>query len=97
MQGLVLAVAHVSLAKNLHPDNGVAVPVRRLLDFQGVVAGWPSDVPVAYWDVGDVIFQSRLQLLWDLVRTHHGSLLAVSETGHPKNPAVAKWSEKASE
>lgn len=74
------------------PVNGVMPPVRRLRDFQGVVAGWPSETPVAYWDAGDVIFQGRLGPLWGLVRADPDRLLAVSEPlAHPENTAVARW------
>ncbi|MFO0899354.1 MAG: hypothetical protein U0836_18165 [Pirellulales bacterium] len=30
---------------------------RRLVDFAAIVAGLPSDSPVAYWDAGDVVFR----------------------------------------
>jgi len=74
------------------PVNGVMPPVRRLRDFQGVVAGWPSETPVAYWDAGDVIFQGRLGPLWGLVRADPDRLLAVPEPlAHPENTAVARW------
>jgi hypothetical protein len=67
-------------------------PVRRLRDFQEVLAGWPRDTPVAYWDAGDVLFQGPLTPLWGIVRTHPGRLLAVREpTGYPANSAVAAW------
>jgi hypothetical protein len=74
------------------PFNGVMPPVRRLQDFQTVLERWPAETPVAYWDAGDVVFQSELKPLWDTVRAHPGKLLAVREpTGHPDNPAVAAW------
>ena len=74
------------------PINGVAVPIRRLRDFQEVLHGLPPATPVAYWDAGDVIFQSSLAPLWDLVRAHAAKLLAVREPkGHPGNRAVAGW------
>ncbi len=52
---------------------------QRLRDFQQVMASWPEDTPVAYWDAGDVVFQDRLNPLWDLVRAHPDHLLAVTE------------------
>jgi Glycosyl transferase family 2 len=74
------------------PSNGVGTPIRRLRDFQDVVARWPADTPVAYWDAGDVVFQDRLSGLWDLVRAHPDRLLAVREPySYPQNPAVVEW------
>ena len=47
---------------------------------------------MAYWDAGDVIFQDRLQGLWDLVSEHPERLLVVEEPeSHPENTAVADW------
>jgi hypothetical protein len=74
------------------PLTGVMPPLRRLQDFQTVLERWPADTPAAYWDAGDVVFQSELKALWDTVRAHPDRLLAVREpTGHPRNPAVAAW------
>jgi hypothetical protein len=74
------------------PTTRTLPPIRRLRDFQDVVAGWPVETPVAYWDAGDVVFQGRLAGLWETVRRHPDKLLAVREpTGHPHNPAVAAW------
>ena len=53
--------------------------VRRLRDFHSVVSRWPEDTPVAYWDAGDVVFQGRLDLLWNLVRTYPDRLLTTRE------------------
>jgi hypothetical protein len=73
-------------------DNGVSPAIRRLLDFQSVLADWPEDTPVAYWDAGDVIFQDRLEKLWKTVREHPERLLAVEEPlSHPENRSVAEW------
>jgi hypothetical protein len=72
--------------------DGRAVPVRRVEDFQAALEGWPAVTPVAYWDAGDVIIQSRLDELWALVRRYPDKILAVREpTGHPENTAVANW------
>ncbi|MHB8863667.1 MAG: glycosyltransferase family 2 protein [Pirellulaceae bacterium] len=74
------------------PVNGQLPPVRRLLDFQSMLQELPSRTPVAYWDAGDVIFQSRLTNLWADVRQNPDRLLAVREPrGHPENVAVARW------
>jgi lipopolysaccharide biosynthesis glycosyltransferase len=68
-------------------------PIRRLLDFQGFVAGLPPETPVAYWDAADVYFQGSLSPLWRLVQDNPDRLLAVREpVGYPRNRAVAKWS-----
>jgi hypothetical protein len=73
-------------------DDDLVVPARRLRDFQGVVRGLPADTPVAYWDAGDVIFQSRVAPVWELVRAHPDRLLVVrDDAGHPENTAVANW------
>lgn len=74
------------------PANGVAPPIRRLRDFQDVVARLPSNTPVAYWDAGDVVFQDSLTGLWQEAAAHPDKLLAVREPkGHPHNRAVAAW------
>jgi hypothetical protein len=52
---------------------------QRLRDFQDVIASWPADTPVAYWDAADIVFQDRIAPLWDLVRSHPDRLLAVTE------------------
>lgn len=73
-------------------SNGVAVPIRRLLDFQISLKQLPADSVVAYWDAGDVIFQDRLTELWRLVRENPERLLVVAEPfGYPENDVVAKW------
>ncbi|MEZ6063333.1 MAG: hypothetical protein R3C19_23545 [Planctomycetaceae bacterium] len=75
-----------------HTPNGVLPPIRRLRDFQPIVAALPPDTPVAYWDAGDVVFQSSLQPLWEIVRQTPNRLLAVREPkGFPANSAVAAW------
>lgn len=74
------------------PDSRVMPPVRRLLDFQEVVAGLPSDAPVAYWDAADVFFQDRLAPLWETARQHPDRLLAVREpNSYPGNAAIPAW------
>lgn len=74
------------------PVNGVMAPVRRLRDFQPVLAGLPDSAPVAYWDAGDVVFQASLDALWAIVRSNPGKLLAAREPkSHPRNAAVAAW------
>jgi hypothetical protein len=74
------------------PPSGITPPIRRLLDFQTALARLPSDLPVAYWDAGDVLFQGRLEPLWQMVRENPGVLLAVREPiGYPENGAVTCW------
>jgi hypothetical protein len=74
------------------PHDGRAVPIRRVEDFQRAMEGWHAETPVAYWDAGDVIIQTRLDELWSLVRANPDKLLAVREPhGHPKNLAVSAW------
>jgi hypothetical protein len=74
------------------PSNGAAVPIRRLLDFQGPLERLASDSVVAYWDAGDVVFQDRLVELWRLARENPQRLLVVAEPfGYPENSVVARW------
>lgn len=73
-------------------ENGVHPAIRRLRDFPTLLERWPSETPAAYWDAGDVIFQSSLGPLWDMVRTHPDKLLVAREPlHHPQNRAVASW------
>ncbi|MCA9227866.1 MAG: hypothetical protein KDA47_19735 [Planctomycetales bacterium] len=89
-QSVLAAMPGVSV-RNL-PENGVMPPIRRLLDFQTVLAEMPGDTPVAYWDAGDVIFQTKLEPLWQLVRANPDKILAVREpSGYPGNAAIVGW------
>ena len=73
---------------------GFARRCRRLRDFQSLLAAWPEDTPVAYWDAGDVLFQDQLAPLWDQVAAHPGMLLVVEEPkGYPENPVIRTWSD----
>jgi hypothetical protein len=57
-----------------------------------VIADWPGNTPVAYWDAGDVLFQSRIADLWELVGAHPDELLVVQEPfGYPENSAISDW------
>ena len=81
-------VTVVSAPNDGHPS------LRRLRDFQGILARWPEDTPVACWDAGDVIFQGRLAPLWDLVRAHPGQLLTTREqVVFLESPVVRGWVE----
>jgi hypothetical protein len=74
------------------PVNGLMPPVRRLRDFQPILARWPAETPVAYWDAGDVVFQAGLAPLWQIVAAYPRRLLAVAEPkGYPLNAAVEGW------
>jgi hypothetical protein len=73
-------------------DDGTVPAIRRLRDFQYVVARWPEATPMAHWDAGDMIFQGSLGPLWSLVNDHPDRILAVREpAGYPENPAVVDW------
>jgi hypothetical protein len=73
-------------------EDGVCPALRRLRDFQDVIARWPDETPVAYWDAGDIQFQGRLESLWDLVRAHPDRLLAAAEALHyPENKVIQAW------
>lgn len=75
-----------------HPGSPVSPAIRRLRDFQAVIARWPEQTPVAYWDAGDVYFQARLEPLWDIVREHPDRLLATTEpTTEEINPSIHVW------
>jgi hypothetical protein len=74
------------------PDNGVSPALRRVHDFQGVLARWPAETSVAYWDAGDVLFQGALGPLWELVGSHPDSLLVVREpVAIGASPAIEPW------
>ena len=74
------------------PDQGVSPALRRVHDFQGVLARWPAETPVAYWDAGDVLFHGELGPLWELVRAHPESLLVVREpVAIGASPAIEPW------
>jgi hypothetical protein len=76
------------------PENGVSSALRRLHDFQDIVASWPEDTPVAYWDAGDVLFQGSLGPLWDLVRAHPDRLLVVREPVQVgESPVIVPWTD----
>src|SRR3954447_17904572 len=62
-------------------ETNVPVAKRRLQYFAEIARSLPPATPLAYWDAGDVLFQSRLQPLWELVRAHPGKLLAACEPG----------------
>jgi hypothetical protein len=82
------AIAGVEVA--IAPNDGH--PSRqRLRDFQQVLARWPADTPVAYWDAGDVVFQGRIAPLWDLVRGNPDRLLAVTEVLPYRESPVNQW------
>jgi hypothetical protein len=73
-------------------ENGMSSALRRLHDFQDVVERWPEDTPVAYWDAGDVLFQGRVEPLWDLVRADPGRLLVTREpVGIGESPVIVPW------
>jgi len=74
--------------------DGVCPALRRLKDFQRVVAAWPEETPVAYWGAGDILFQGQLEPLWDLVDAHPDVLLITSEPkSYPENPVIRIWSD----
>ncbi len=74
------------------PPHRSSAPIRRLLDFQSALADLPAELPVAYWDAGDVLFQGSLQKLWQNVHRHPNQLLVVREPFmHPENTAIAAW------
>jgi hypothetical protein len=74
------------------PADMTSPAIRRLRDFQTVLAMLDPRLPVAYWDAGDVWFQASLQPLWSTVAAQPDRLLAVREPiSYPQNTAVAEW------
>jgi hypothetical protein len=75
-------------------ENNLSPAIRRVRDFPGILARWPDDTPVAYWDAGDVLFQDSLAALWRLVRTHPDILLVARDaSGYPENPVIVSWTD----
>ena len=76
------------------PGNGVCPALRRLRDFQDVISRWPADAPVAYWDAGDVLFQGRLDPLWNMIAGNPNILLVTEEPkSYPENPVIRPWAD----
>jgi hypothetical protein len=74
------------------PHDGVCPALRRLQDFQRLLERWPDDSLVAYWDAGDVLFQGRLDPLWQLVCARPGVLHAAREPlSYPENLIIEPW------
>ena len=75
-------------------SRGSSPAARRIEDFQEVIADWPDDTPVAHWDAGDVLFQGRLEPLWEIARANPDHLLAAREyEGFDETPVVKRWVE----
>ncbi len=73
--------------------NGQMAPVRRLYDFAEITSGLAPNIPVAYWDVADVVFQSSLKPLWNEVVRNESKVLAVIEPkSYPHNGIIPAWS-----
>jgi hypothetical protein len=73
-------------------SNSVCPARRRLYDFQTVLSKLPAETPVAYWDAGDVIFQSPLAQLWNLVRARPDRLHVAQESvPFLKSSAMLDW------
>lgn len=73
-------------------SNGVCPALRRLRDFQPLLESWTPEMPVAYWDGGDIFFQGRVQALWDAVDERPGILHVVAEPlSYPENPIIPHW------
>jgi hypothetical protein len=76
------------------PSNGVCPALRRLRDFQQVISEWSDETPVAYWDAGDVLFQDRIEPLWDLAASNPDVILVAREPkSFPENPVIRTWSD----
>ena len=76
------------------PQAYTRVPIcrARLRGFQTALQILPGDVPVAFWDAGDVLFQRSLAPLWELVRSTPDQLQVVEEVlPWERNPAQQDW------
>jgi hypothetical protein len=74
------------------PPGSLSPAIRRVSDFQHVLAQWSPTTPVALWDAGDVLFQQRIDDLWETVRAHPTQLLAVREPAtYPRNALLGVW------
>jgi hypothetical protein len=74
------------------PAGRISPAKRRLRDFQAAIERFPPTTPVAYWDAGDVIFQSSLAPLWDTVQANPNKILAVREpVPFSENLVVNSW------
>ncbi|WP_442509883.1 glycosyltransferase [Novipirellula sp. SH528] len=84
---------HRNLQVVSRPSNGTMVPVRRLREFAEITKRLPADTPVAYWDVSDVVFQARLDALWNSITMRPDVVHAVIEPkGYPHNAVIPAWS-----
>jgi hypothetical protein len=85
-----LEAAGVEVVSFRYP--GMGPSTQRIRDFPRVIGRWPEDTPVAYWDAADVLFQGRLDPLWDLVRAYPGQLLAAREpVAIGASPVIGPW------
>ncbi len=85
-----LEAAGVEVVASRH--DGLGAAIQRVRDFPRLIARWPDDTPIAYWDAGDVMFQGRLAPLWDLVRAHPDRILAAREpVAIGTSPAIGPW------
>ena len=76
------------------PNNGSNPCIRRVREFEEIVARWPEQTPVAYWDAGDVLFQDKLAPLWELVRAYPDRLLLAREPVKlGESPLIKRWTE----
>jgi hypothetical protein len=74
------------------PANRTMAPIRRLFDFANIASQLPSNTPVAYWDVADVVFQTNLKPLWREIRQNAGKIGAVVEPkSYPENEIIIPW------
>lgn len=65
----------------LHPNvpRFGSVARDRLSGFRHVLMDLDANTPVAYWDAGDVIFQSRLDPLWERILRSQNELIVSAE------------------
>jgi hypothetical protein len=86
-------LAHIPKMKPaFRADDGRKVARQRLHGFQQILKSMSPSAPVAYWDAGDIVFQERLQPLWELVQQYPNKLLVVREpVAHPETPTVVNW------
>lgn len=69
----------------------------RMLGFQLVLRDLGPSTPVAYWDAGDVLFQTALDPVWDIVRDDPELLHVVEEPlAFEENPGQQDWIQSIS-
>lgn len=74
------------------PETRLCPGVLRVRDFQTFLSQLAPSDNVAWYDAGDVLFQSAIGSIWNIVTANPDKLLAVQEPkSYPENWAVSVW------